>query len=238
MPKSTPPIAARRQHAATVHQVTREDPYHWLRAPNWQEVMQKPEALDAEIRDYLEAENAFFEAEFGSRTADLQETIYKEIRGRIKEDDSGIASPDGPFAYNSRMLEGQQYPLIVRTPRDGGSETILLDCNAEAGNEYFGFAGAEHDRSHQFLAWAADRAGSEYYDIVVRNIETGTDRSSRIPPAPISGTRTPARFTTPNTTTTTAPTGCACIPSAQTRRMTPSSSKSPIQASLWASAAL
>jgi oligopeptidase B len=180
MTKSTPPIAARRPHAATFHQVTREDPYHWLRATNWQEVTQKPETLDQEIRDYLEAENSFFEEEFGSRTAQLQDTIYKEIRGRIKEDDSGIASPDGPFAYNSRMLEGQQYPLIVRTPRQGGAETILLDCNAEAGNEYFGFAGAEHDRSHRFLAWAADRAGSEYYDIVVRDIETGVDSAEII----------------------------------------------------------
>ena len=40
---------------------------------------------------------------------------------------------------------------------------------------YFGFAGAEHDRSHRYLAWAADRAGSEYYDIVIRDLETGKD---------------------------------------------------------------
>ncbi|WP_108395727.1 S9 family peptidase [Devosia submarina] len=175
MTKSKPPLAARRPHTATFHNQTREDPYHWLRASNWQEVMQKPGALDGEIRAYLEAENDYFEAEFGSRTSDLQETIYKEIRGRIKEDDSGIPSPDGPFAYNSRMLEGQQYPLIVRTAREGGPETILLDCNTEAGEGYFGFAGAEHDRSHRYLAWAADRAGSEYYDIVVRDTETGAD---------------------------------------------------------------
>ncbi|WP_108462219.1 S9 family peptidase [Devosia naphthalenivorans] len=180
MTKPTPPIAARKPHAATFHNVTREDPYHWLRAPNWQEVMQKPETLDPEIRAYLDAENAYFEAEFGTRTKDFQETIYKEIRGRIKEDDSGVASPDGPFAYNSRMLEGKQYPLIVRTPREGGPETILLDCNIEARDEYFGFAGAEHDRSHRYLAWAADRAGSEYYDIVIRDLETGTDSAEVI----------------------------------------------------------
>jgi len=175
MTKTTPPIAARKPHAVTVHDQRRDDPYHWLRAANWQEVMQKPETLDGEIRAYLDAENAWFESRFGQPTALLQEAIYKEIRGRMKEDDSGIPSPDGPWAYNSRMLEGKQYPLIVRTPRDGGPETVLLDCNVEAGEAYFGFAGAEHDRSHRYLAWAADRAGSEYYDITIRDLETGAD---------------------------------------------------------------
>jgi oligopeptidase B len=175
MTKLTPPIAARNSHAATHHNVTRDDPYDWLRAENWQEVMQKPETLDAEIRAYLEAENDYYETEFGAPTEALREAIYKEIRGRMKEDDSGVPTPDGPWAYNSRMLEGKQYPLIVRTPRDGGQEQVLLDCNVEAGDDYFGFAGAEHDFSHRYLAWAADRAGSEYYDIVIRDLETGAD---------------------------------------------------------------
>jgi oligopeptidase B len=175
MTKAQPPVAKRVDYAHTHHNVLRQDPYAWLRADNWQEVMQKPETLDPEIRAYLEAENAFYDAEFGEPTASLQEAIYREIRGRIKEDDSGVPSPDGPWAYNSRMLEGKQYPQIVRTPREGGPETVLLDCNEEAGDGYFGFAGASHDPSHRTLAWAADRAGSEYYDIVLRDLETGKD---------------------------------------------------------------
>jgi oligopeptidase B len=172
---SQSPQAKRVPHSHTHHGVTRDDPWAWLRAENWQEVMQEPEKLDPEIRAYLEAENSFYEDQFGKPTEELRETIYKEIRGRIKEDDSGVPSPDGPYAYNTRMLEGKQYPLIVRTPREGGEETVLLDCNIEAGDGYFGFAGADHDMSHRYLAWAADRAGSEYYDIVVRDLETGLD---------------------------------------------------------------
>lgn len=175
MSQSTPPQAKRLPHSHTHHGVTRDDPWAWLRADNWQEVMQAPETLDPEIRAYLDAENTYYEDQFGQPTAALQDKIYKEIRGRIKEDDSGIPSPDGPFAYNSRMLEGKQYPQVVRTPRDGGPETVLLDCNIEAGEGYFGFAGADHDRSHRYLAWAADRAGSEYYDIVIRDLDTGID---------------------------------------------------------------
>ncbi len=180
MTKATPPTAKRIAHAHTHHNVRREDPYAWLRAENWQEVMQKPETLAPDIRAYLEAENDYYETAFGAPTAGLQDAIYKEIRGRIKEDDSGVPSPDGAWAYNSRMLEGKQYPLIVRTPRDGGEEQVLLDCNVEAGEEYFGFAGASHDPSHTILAWAADRAGSEYYDIVLRDLASGKDREEVI----------------------------------------------------------
>jgi len=180
MTKATPPIARRIPHSHTHHDITRDDPYAWLRAENWQEVMQNPETLDPDIRAYLEAENNYYETEFGQPTADLQDKIYKEIRGRIKEDDSGVPSPDGDWAYNTRMLEGKQYPLIVRTPRRGGAESVLLDCNAEAGDSYFGFAGASHDPSHKTLAWAADRAGSEYYDIVLRDLATGKDRDEVI----------------------------------------------------------
>ena len=175
MPLQNPPIASRRSHQSTHHGVTRDDPYHWLRAANWQEVFETPEALPSDIRAYLEAENAYFEENFGKPHAGLKDTIFREIRGRIKEDDSGIPSPDGPFSYNSRMEEGKQYPVLVRTGRDGGEETVLLDCNVEAADAYFGFGGADHSPSHKLMAWLADRQGSEFYTIRVRNLETGED---------------------------------------------------------------
>src|SRR5882724_6173575 len=171
------PLAERRQHAVTQFGVTRDDPYSWLRAENWQEVMQAPETLPADIRGYLEAENAYFAESFETPQAGLVDAIYREIRGRIKEDDSGLPEPDGPWAYNSRMVEGQQYPLEVRTPRDGGPETLLLDCNAEAGAGYFGFGGADHSPDHRLMAWSADRQGSEYYTIHIRDLATGKDRA-------------------------------------------------------------
>jgi len=175
MTTDLPPRAATQPHATTHHNVRREDPYHWLRAHNWQEVMHQPEALDAEIRAYLEAENQWFGSRFGDPAQPLADRIYSEIRGRIKEDDTGVPTPDGPFAYNMRMAEGEQYPILVRTPRDGGDEEVLLDCNAEAGDGYFGFGGGEHDFAHRLLAWSADRNGSEYYTIRVRDLESGPD---------------------------------------------------------------
>ncbi|MEQ1901329.1 MAG: S9 family peptidase [Devosia sp.] len=179
-PLPTPPVAERRQHALTHHGVTRQDPYHWLRADNWQEVMQAPETLPADIRAYVEAENAYFAEAFETPHAALTETIFEEMKGRIKEDDQGVPSPDGPWAYNSRMLQGEQYPLIVRTPRGGGEEQVLLDCNKEAAGAYFGFGGAEHSPNHELLSWAADRQGSEYYTIHIRDLATGLDTSEAI----------------------------------------------------------
>ena len=171
----TPPVAERRQHATTNHGITRQDPYHWLRAENWQEVMQDPSTLPTDIRSYVEAENAYFAEAFETAHEALTDRIYREIRGRIKEDESGIPSADGPWAYNSRMEEGKQYPILVRTPRDGGEEQVLLDCNIEAGDGYFGFGGGDHDPSHRLLAWSADRQGSEFYTLHIRDLATGQD---------------------------------------------------------------
>lgn len=181
MTKPTPPIAKQNEFTATHHGITRHDPYHWLRASNWQEVMRDPSQLDADIRAYLEAENDYFNSAFGDPAEALKEKIFREIRGRIKEDESGIPTPDGPFAYFSRMLEGKQYPQLVRTAREGGEETVLLDCNVEAGEgSYFGFAGASHSPDHKLLMWGADRNGSEYYTFYVRDVETGKELPDRI----------------------------------------------------------
>ena len=190
-PSISPPLAERRQHAVTQFGVTRDDPYAWLRADNWQEVMQAPEVLPGDIRAYLEAENAYFSEHFEATHMALRDDIFTEIRGRIKEDDSGVPSADGPWAYNSRMLEGKQYPLIVRTPRDGGPETVLLDCNLEAGEGYFGFGGADHSPDHTLLAWATDRQGSEYYTVHIRDLATGKDTGETLTETADGGTWSP-----------------------------------------------
>lgn len=175
----TPPKAAKKDHFTTHHGIEHNDPYHWLRDDNWQQVMRDPEALDKDIRAYLEAENNYFEAHM-SDSADLREQIYTEIRGRIKEDDSSVPFKDGDYAYFSRTLEGQQYSQICRSDRDGGNETVLLDMNKEAGDGYFRSGGASHSPDHKLMAWSADRNGSEYFTIYVRDVATGDELKDEI----------------------------------------------------------
>ena len=187
MNNKMPPIANKKPFVSSNHNISRQDDYHWLRDENWQQVMQKPEVLKAEIREYLEAENKYFEENFGKLQKDLSEKIYQEIRGRIKEDNSSVPTPDGEFAYFSKMLTGKQYAQIIRTKRNGENEEILLDCNIEAGKDYFGFGGATHSPNHELLLWSCDRKGSEYYTIFVRDILSQKELDDKIENANGSG---------------------------------------------------
>jgi oligopeptidase B len=170
------PSAPRRPHSFTVHGITIVDEYAWLKDPNWQEVLRDPAVLDADIRGYLEAENAYAESLIG-HTGDLQKKLVAEMRGRIKEDDSSVPSPDGAYAYLRKFREGGQHEMFGRMPRDGGETQIVLDGDALAANqEYFRFGGARHSPDHRLEAWSADVKGSEYFTIRVRDWASGRDR--------------------------------------------------------------
>jgi len=70
--------------------------------------------------------NDYIESLLG-HTADLQTTLVAEMRGRIKEDDSSVPAPDGPFAYLRKFRDGGQHEMFGRTLRDGGEIEIVLD---------------------------------------------------------------------------------------------------------------
>jgi oligopeptidase B len=170
------PRAEKRQHTDTHHGITRSDDYAWLRAANWQQVMREPEALPADIRGYLEAENAYYEHQMADTKA-LQETLFGELKGRIKEDDSSVPAPDGAWAYYSSYQTGAQHPRYCRRARDlSGGEHVLLDGNTEgAGKPFFRIGGLSPSPDHKLIAWSFDDKGSEYHQIRVRTVETGID---------------------------------------------------------------
>jgi oligopeptidase B len=172
-----PPIAPRHPSRRTLHGVTITDDYAWLKDEKWQEVLRDPSLLDPEIRAYVEAENAYAEEKLGPTQA-LQKTLVAEMRGRIKEDDSGVPTPDGPFAYLWKFREGGQHQQIGRTPRDGGEMATILDGDALAKqSEYFKFGGTRHSPDHKLEAWSADLRGSEYFTLRVRRWDTAEDLS-------------------------------------------------------------
>jgi oligopeptidase B len=176
----TPPVAPRRPRPFTVHGITVVDDYAWLKDPNWQEVLRDPGVLDADIRKYLEAENAYTESVLG-HTGDLQKTLVKEMRGRIKEDDSSVPAPDGPYSYLRKFREGGQHEQFGRMPRNGGGIQIVLDGDQLAvAQEYFKFGGARHSPDHRLEAWSADIKGSEYFSIRVRDWDNGADRDDLV----------------------------------------------------------
>src|SRR6478672_4053110 len=96
--KIIPPRAPRRPLTSIHHDIVRVDDYAWLRASNWQAVMRDPALLDPDIHAQLEAENAYT---FGimADSEELQQLLFSEMKGRIKEDDASVPAPDGEFSY-------------------------------------------------------------------------------------------------------------------------------------------
>ncbi|MDR6431506.1 S9 family peptidase [Brucella pseudogrignonensis] len=171
----TPPKAPKHPASDTRHGITRTDDYAWLRADNWQEVFKDPSVLAPEIREHLNAENAYQTALMQDTDA-LQKKLFAEMRGRIKEDDSSVPSKDGPYAYGMSYRTGGEQPYFIRTPRDGGTETILLDGDKEAEDKaYFRLASADHSPDHSRLIWGYDDKGSEFYKLRVRDLEKMSD---------------------------------------------------------------
>ena len=173
--KLTPPVAEKRPTTRTYHGNELHDDYAWLRADNWQEVMREPSALPQDIRNYLEAENAYQEAAFAD-TEQLRDELFEELKGRSKPDESSVPSPHGEWAYASRYEDGAEYPLFTRQPRNGGEETILFDGPKEAADhDYFALGMMNHSPDHDLLAWSVDTTGSEYHHMRIRDLSSGQD---------------------------------------------------------------
>ncbi|ASY62074.1 Protease II [Sinorhizobium sojae CCBAU 05684] len=174
------PVAPKMPLTDTRHGIVRTDDYAWLRAENWQAMFKDPSILNPEIRRHLEAENEYMNAAMAD-TKDLQKTLFAEMRGRIKEDDSSVPMKDGGFAYGTFYVKGGEHPRYFRIPREGAvdDETIrqvLLDGDKEAqGKAYFRIAGLNHSNDHARGIWGYDDKGSEYFTLKVRDLATGAD---------------------------------------------------------------
>jgi oligopeptidase B len=143
--------------------------------------MRDPAALPQDISDYLEAENAHTDAVMAD-TLELQELLFAELKGRIKEDDSSVPSADSNYAYYVGYVQGGQHPRYCRKARDlTGDEAVLIDGNAEAGGmNFFKLGGMIHSPDHKLIAWSHDDQGSELYQLRLRDIESGKDLGDRI----------------------------------------------------------
>ncbi|TAK38690.1 MAG: S9 family peptidase [Lysobacteraceae bacterium] len=166
-----PPDVERKPHLVEApFGATRDDPYYWLRDDT---------RKDAGMLAYLDAENAYADAVMAP-LASLQEQLYGEIVGRIKQDDSSVPYRERGFWYYSRYETGQDYPIHARRPDVLGhydmaaTEEVLLDVNAMAdGKDYFSVGDYEVSQDNAILAWAEDDVGRRQYTIRFRNLATG-----------------------------------------------------------------
>jgi oligopeptidase B len=164
---SCPPRAEKRAHSYTYHGITIEDPYDWLYDKSY------PVVDDEDVLDYVKAENAWFEANMAAHEP-LTEALFKEMRARIKEDDSTVPQKDGDWLYWSEFEEGGQYRKHYRRPVAGGEAQLLIDENRLAeGQEYFRLGAASVSNNGRFLAYASDTNGSERYTARIKDLTTG-----------------------------------------------------------------
>jgi len=96
-----PPVAKRVDHAVESPHGARNDEYYWLRDDD-------PRAKRAEVMDYLRAEHAYTDLVMAPQ-ARLRELLVREMRARIKEDDSSAPQYDNGYWYWRRYDAGAEY---------------------------------------------------------------------------------------------------------------------------------
>ena len=158
-----PPIAKIVPHRLEQHGQARIDNYYWLK-----------ERTNPEVVAYLEAENAWA-AQAMKHTEALQETLFNEMVGRLKQDDSSVPYLDEGYWYYTRFVEGGNYPLYCRKKGKLSSrEEVMLDANALArGQGYFSATGVQPSPGRNVLAFATDTVGRRFYTIRFKDLATG-----------------------------------------------------------------
>jgi oligopeptidase B len=184
MPKTTPspsapPVAERRPSSFTRHGVTVTDDYAWLRDPRY------PEVTDPAILGHLEAENAWFASAMAGQQP-LIDTLFTEMRGRIKEADRSVPQKDGDYLYWIEFEEGAEYKTWWRRPvaagDDAGADELIFDESAAAaGLDYFRLGAIAVSNDGRLLAWAIDDDGSERFVARIKVIATGEVLPDEIP---------------------------------------------------------
>ncbi len=185
----TPPDVEKRAHEVRApHGAVRQDEYYWLRDDKRE---------DKAMLAYLEAENAYVDAVVAPLKP-VEDRLYDEFVGRIKQDDASVPFRERGWWYYSRYETGKDYPVHARRQDaeglgaaeimrlneagDFAAEQVLLDVNAMAeGKDYFSVGVYEVSPDNRILAWAADSVGRRQYTIRFRDLETGKDFPESIP---------------------------------------------------------
>jgi len=162
------PVAEKRPHEMTLHGKTLSDPYHWLKDESY------PVIDDKDVLDYVKAENAYFDAAMKPH-ADLVETLFQEMKGRIKEADSSVPQKDGDWVYWVEYEEGAEYKKWYRKPASGAGESVLIldEVAMAAGKDYFRLAELSISPDGKLMAYSFDDNGSERFEVRIRNLATG-----------------------------------------------------------------
>ena len=158
-----PPDVAKKTKELTIHGDTRVDNYYWLNQRENQKVI-----------DYLEAENEYTR-QVMEPTEDLREDLFREMKGRIKEDDQSVPYLKNGYYYYTRYEEGMEYPIYCRKKGSlDAEEEVMLDVNKMAqGHSFYRVTGLSVSPDNEMLAYGVDTVGRRKYTIHIRDLATG-----------------------------------------------------------------
>ncbi len=168
-----PPIAKKVPKVLKIHGYEITDNYAWLRDRN--------DKKDPEVIKYLEDNNRYTESFMGQHRA-FEDTLYKEMLGRIKQTDTSVPYKKGDYWYFVKTEEGKQYPTYLRgKAKDGSDAVVLLDQNEMAkGLKYFAIGEFDVSDDGNILAFSTDSTGYRQYTLRFKDLRTGQVLPDRI----------------------------------------------------------
>jgi oligopeptidase B len=165
----TPPVAKRAAKTDVVHGEKREDDYFWLRQKDHPDVL-----------EYLRAENAYTDQVMKPTDA-FREALYREMLGRIKEDDQTVPYRRGGWLYYSRTEKGKQYAIHCRKRTADAAEDVTLDLNALVeGHPFIDLGAYAVSDDGRLLAYTTDVTGFREYTLQIKDLTTGALLPDRI----------------------------------------------------------
>lgn len=166
-----PPVAEKIPKELTIHGQTRVDNYYWLKGRD-----------NPGVVEYLKAENDYTQAVM-KHTEQLQEKLYNEIVGRIKQTDMSVPYKEDGYYYYTRFEEAKEYPLYCRKKESlDAAEEVFLNVNDMAkGYNYYQVAGFTVSSDKNLIAFGVDTVSRRKYTIYFKNLKTGEILSDSIP---------------------------------------------------------
>ncbi|MDT0677214.1 S9 family peptidase [Autumnicola musiva] len=165
-----PPKARKIEKKLEIHGDVRIDNYYWMNN------RENPEVID-----YLDKENEYFE-KMTAHTKELQQKLFEEMKGRIKEDDESVPYKLNGYWYLTRFETGKDYPVYSRKKENlNVPEEILFDVNEMAeGYDYYRLGGLNISPDNKLCAFAVDTISRRKYTIRIKDLETGKFYSEEI----------------------------------------------------------
>jgi len=167
-PGVQPPIAEVKPYQRMLHGDTVTDNYYWMID------YFKKGADSTKVVDYLKAENSYLDTMM-SGTKKLQDDLFAEMKGRIKEKDESVPVMKNGYFYYSRTEDGKQYYKYCRKKGSlDAKEEVLLDIDELAkGHPYYAASGFDISPDNKLLAFGVDTVSRREYIIHIKNLETG-----------------------------------------------------------------